>query len=85
MMNRLFSLSDKLISLFAKKLLKRLADQCLEIIDEEAHEALKSDDFLNIDHDTLGVVLGRSTLRVKELTLFNSVGLAHLFIIATFG
>uniref|UniRef100_A0A1I8BED2 BTB domain-containing protein n=1 Tax=Meloidogyne hapla TaxID=6305 RepID=A0A1I8BED2_MELHA len=52
---------------------ERLAKQCLEIIDEDAQEALKADEFVNIDHETLCLVLKRNTLRVKELTLFNAV------------
>ncbi|KAL3113015.1 hypothetical protein niasHT_013480 [Heterodera trifolii] len=51
---------------------QRLANQCLEIIDEETQEAMKSDDFLSIDHETFCVVLGRDTLRVKELALFKA-------------
>lgn len=50
-----------------------MASQCLDIIDDEAQEALKSDDFLAIDHETLCIVLKRNTLRVKELTLFHAV------------
>lgn len=52
---------------------ERLAKQCLAIIDEEANEALKSDDFLGIDQETLCILLRRNTLRMKELTLFNAV------------
>ncbi|KAI3422352.1 BTB/POZ domain-containing protein 1 [Globodera pallida] len=51
---------------------QRLANQCLEIIDEETQEAMKSEDFLSIDHETLCAVLGRDTLRVKELSLFKA-------------
>ncbi|KAF7635352.1 BTB domain-containing protein [Meloidogyne graminicola] len=52
---------------------ERLAKQCLEIIDEDAQEALKADEFITIDHETLCILLERNTLRVKELTLFNAV------------
>jgi len=51
----------------------------LEIIDEDAQEALKADEFVNIDHETLCLVLKRNTLRVKELTLFNAVSFGDFF------
>lgn len=52
---------------------KRLADKCLEIIDENTQETLESGDFIRIDRETLCMMLARSTLHVKELTLFKAV------------
>jgi len=50
-----------------------LAETCLETIDKNTVEALAAEGFLNIDHDTLVLVLKRDTLRIREVLLFNSV------------
>lgn len=53
-----------------------LSELCLSIIDRETNEALQAESFLDIDHETLCVVLERDTLRISELTLFYAVSQA---------
>lgn len=50
-----------------------LSELCLNIIDRETSEALQAESFLDIDHETLCVVLQRDTLRISELALFQAV------------
>lgn len=50
-----------------------LADLCLKTIDKHTMDSLFSDSFLDIDLDTLKLVLNRGTLRVREVSLFTNV------------
>lgn len=50
-----------------------LADLCLETIDKHTMDSLFSDSFLDVDLDTLKLVLNRDTLRVREVSLFINV------------
>ena len=50
-----------------------LAKMCLEAIDKNTSEALSSDGFVDIDLDTLCVVLGRDSLGIRESKLFSAV------------
>ncbi|KAH9419557.1 BTB/POZ domain-containing protein 1 [Dermatophagoides pteronyssinus] len=50
-----------------------LADLCLETIDKHTINALQSEYFLDIDLDTLKIVLGRDTLRIREASLFAAI------------
>ncbi|CAG0886407.1 unnamed protein product [Cyprideis torosa] len=49
----------------------QLANLCLENIDKNTCEALSADGFLDIDLETLGAVLERDTLRIREANLFD--------------
>ncbi|KAI6211670.1 BTB domain-containing protein [Aphelenchoides besseyi] len=57
--SRLFDLSD-------------LARSALEFIDHESAEAFRSDAFLDIDQSILIQVISRDTLRISELSLYQS-------------
>lgn len=46
---------------------------CLDKIDKHTVDALAAEGFLDIDHDTLCMVLERDTLRIREVVLFNAV------------
>ena len=46
-----------------------LSNRCWEVIDAQTEESLRSDSFLEIDHDTLEMILSRETLNVKECSL----------------
>ena len=48
----------------------QLAALCLETIDKNTPEALAAEGFIDIDIDTLSVVLDRDSLRTKESKLF---------------
>lgn len=50
-----------------------LADMCLETIDKHTLDTLCSEAFLEIDLDTLKLVLSRDTLRSREVSLFAAV------------
>lgn len=50
-----------------------LAQMCLDTIDKNTDEALAADGFLDIDYDTLRMVLERDSLRIREVVLFNAV------------
>ncbi|RWS16433.1 BTB/POZ domain-containing protein 2-like protein [Dinothrombium tinctorium] len=50
-----------------------LAQMCLDTIDKNTVEALAAEGFLDIDHETLCMVLERDTLRIREVVLFNAV------------
>lgn len=50
-----------------------LADLCLETIDKHTLDTLCSEAFLDIDLDTLKLVLSRDTLRSREVSLFAAV------------
>ncbi|XP_064621360.1 BTB/POZ domain-containing protein 6-B-like [Lineus longissimus] len=49
-----------------------LMQRCWEVIDAQAEEALESDGFVDIDYNTLEIVLGRETLNAKEISLFSA-------------
>ncbi|KAF7399759.1 hypothetical protein HZH68_008351 [Vespula germanica] len=51
----------------------QLAAVCLDTIDRFTTEALNADGFVDIDIDTLMVVLERDTLRVRESKIFQAV------------
>ena len=51
----------------------RLEEKCWEIIERETTQAVSSEDFLEIDHNTLVALLSRETLTVEEADLFRSV------------
>ena len=48
----------------------QLAALCLETIDKNTPEALGAEGFTDIDINTLGAVLDRDSLRIKEAKLF---------------
>uniref|UniRef100_A0A1B6F9I4 BTB domain-containing protein n=2 Tax=Proconiini TaxID=565685 RepID=A0A1B6F9I4_9HEMI len=50
-----------------------LAALCLDTIDKNTAEALAADGFTDIDLETLGAVLERDTLRIREAKLFQAV------------
>ena len=47
-----------------------LQQSCLDVIDHRAEDALKSNSFTEIDHQTLEQILRRDTLRVEETLVF---------------
>lgn len=51
---------------------QELMQQCWEVIDAQAEEALMSDGFVDIDFSTLESVLLRETLNAREVTVFNA-------------
>ncbi|XP_060564790.1 BTB/POZ domain-containing protein 3-like [Ruditapes philippinarum] len=51
---------------------QELMEQCWEVIDAQAEEALASDGFVDIDFSTLESVLLRETLNAREVTVFNA-------------
>ncbi|CAJ0585045.1 unnamed protein product, partial [Mesorhabditis spiculigera] len=51
----------------------QLAELCLETIDKDTVPALDAESFVEIDHDTLCLVLGRDSLRVREAQLFQAI------------
>lgn len=51
----------------------QLAALCLECLDKNTPEALMAEGFTDIDIETLGAVLDRDSLRVKESKLFTAV------------
>ncbi|CAH0395428.1 unnamed protein product [Bemisia tabaci] len=51
----------------------KLVSDCLDIIAKNTDTALNSEDFLDIDVETLGLVLERSDLRIEEILLFDAV------------
>ena len=51
----------------------QLALLCLESIDKQTPEALNAEGFIDIDVETLSMVLDRDSLRVKESKLFASL------------
>ncbi|OTF69985.1 hypothetical protein BLA29_000199 [Euroglyphus maynei] len=50
-----------------------LAVLCLDTIDKHTINALQSEYFLEIDLDTLKIILGRDTLRIREASLFTAI------------
>ncbi|KAI1301294.1 BTB/POZ domain-containing protein 2 [Halotydeus destructor] len=50
-----------------------LAQMCLDTIDKNTVDAISAEGFMDIDHETLCMVLARDTLRVREVVLFNAV------------
>lgn len=50
-----------------------LMEQCWEVIDAQAEEALASDCFTDIDFSTLESILLRDTLNAREVTVFSAV------------
>ncbi|XP_051174561.1 BTB/POZ domain-containing protein 1-like [Leptopilina boulardi] len=51
----------------------QLAAVCLDTIDKSTNDALNADNFIDIDIETLIVVLERDTLRVRESKIFQAV------------
>lgn len=51
----------------------QLTSMCLETIDKHTKDALYSDTFLEINLETLELVLSRDNLRIHEVTLFKAV------------
>ena len=49
-----------------------LMQQCWEVIDAQAEEALNSDEFTDIDFSTLESLLLRETLNAQEVSVFNA-------------
>jgi len=49
-----------------------LMQRCWEIIDAQAEEALRSDGFTEVDHNTLKSVLSRESLNCKEAVIFEA-------------
>ena len=54
---------------------KNLVDRCWKVIDKQAEEALKSDDFPLIERSLLKEVVKRDTLTIEEIELFKAVDL----------
>jgi len=52
---------------------KDLEDHCWEVIDKQANEAVKSDDFVTIEKSVLEALVKRESLNVKEVELFKAV------------
>ena len=50
-----------------------LGQLCLEMIDKHTADALAASGFLDIDYDTLQLVIQRDSLRIREVVLFNDV------------
>lgn len=50
-----------------------LMQQCWEVIDAQAEEALSSDGFTDIDFSTLESILLRETLNAREVSVFNAM------------
>lgn len=50
-----------------------LARLCLDAIDKSTTEALSSDTFIDLDRDTLCLVLSRDTLGIREGSLFSAL------------
>lgn len=50
-----------------------LAELCLDTIDKHTINSLQSEYFLDIDLNTLKIVLGRDTLRIREASLFAAI------------
>lgn len=46
---------------------------CLDIIDKNTQKSLNADGFLDIDNETLELVLKRDTLRIREIKLYDAV------------
>ena len=55
----------------------QLAALCLETIDKNTPEALGAEGFTDIDINTLGAVLDRDSLRIKEAKLFAGLYTFH--------
>ena len=49
-----------------------LAQLCLDIIDSKTHRVLQSDNFVDIDFQTLHLILGRETLYADETVVFTA-------------
>ena len=54
---------------------KNLLDRCWKVIDKEAEEVVKSDEFATIERTLLEAVVKRETLSIKEVNLFQAVDL----------
>ena len=52
---------------------KDLVNHCWEVIDEQAHEAVKSDGFVTIEKSVLEALVERDSLNVREVELFKAV------------
>uniref|UniRef100_UPI00358FA7C0 BTB/POZ domain-containing protein 3-like isoform X2 n=1 Tax=Myxine glutinosa TaxID=7769 RepID=UPI00358FA7C0 len=50
----------------------QLMQRCWEVIDAQAELALKSEGFCDVDYDTLETILKRETLKIRELSVFES-------------
>ena len=51
---------------------KQLENTCWDIIDRHTSKVIFSEDFINIDHDTLLALLSRDTLTISEAELFKA-------------
>ncbi len=49
---------------------KGIQQRCLELIDENTKEVLKSDGYENIELETLKMIISRDTLEVNELEVW---------------
>ncbi len=47
-----------------------IEQRCLELIDENGTESLKSDGFKSLKHETLKMIISRDTLNIKEADLW---------------
>ena len=47
--------------------------RCLDILDSQTEEALQSDSFIGINHETLQLILGRDTLCIEEMVVYAAV------------
>ena len=52
---------------------KVLMDQCWEVIDRETEEAVKSEEFANIERSLLERIVKRESLTIREIELFKAV------------
>ena len=50
-----------------------LMQRCWQVIDAQAEEALRSEGFADIDHQTLDSILSRETLNAREASIFKAV------------
>ncbi|CAH0380960.1 unnamed protein product [Bemisia tabaci] len=53
--------------------LQKVVDASLKVIAGDTEEALMADDFLNIDYETLCLILKRSDLKIVEIHLFDAL------------
>ena len=52
---------------------KDLINECWECIDGQSEEFMKTEEFKDIDHETLHTILSRDSLQAKEVSIFNAV------------
>ena len=55
-----------------EKIEQNFIDQCFEIIDSQTEKAFESSSFVDIDEETLKLILERETLNTRELSVFKA-------------